>query len=123
MWPTDEQFVDLTEDLMMDLELTHIHFNEGTYVESLTFQVNNDTISIMQHPPGNNYSKKHPKEIAGNQIRRIEATVNKKKSMITSISFLGEAGEKLCDIQGKLPDKGEKCSIELGPTEVIVGCR
>jgi len=122
VWPTDQQFVELPDSVMMELELTHIHFKQGNYVESLTMEVNNKNISIMNHPPGNNFVQKLPKEVKGSSIRRIEATVNKKKSMISSIAFLDDNGDKICDIQGSQPSQ-EKYTIELGPNEVIVGCR
>jgi len=37
VWPTDDEWLTLNDDELNQINLTHIHGNEGVNVESLTF--------------------------------------------------------------------------------------
>jgi hypothetical protein len=121
VWPTDDEWLKLNDDELEKINLTHIHYNEGVNVESLTFQLNNK-FGTMQHPAENNYVKKLPREIDGRHIRKIEMVARKNKQMIASIKFLDAENKVVCSFQGSKND-GEKFTLELGETEYIVGCR
>lgn len=120
VWPTDEEWLSLSDSALEPIELTYLHFNTGTNVEALTMQLNNK-FEIMQHPPENNFKQKQNKELTGH-IRRVEMVARKKNQMISSIRFLDAEKNEICSIQGSKKE-GEEFVLELGETEFIVGCR
>jgi hypothetical protein len=56
VWPTDEEFLKLSDKELDLITLTNICFNQGTNVESLTMELGK--YGLMQHPIDNTYTKK-----------------------------------------------------------------